>query len=307
MIGPHVRYPRWIVYDPANPASLAATVTGALSAPQAKRVTDVLVRIYGRVLVVRMEHHGGRTNPTLVHHGLAPWARWHVTTRQGVPIADLYDALEPMPASRVTTEIATDLGVPLLLMSNTGLPPTIGEHGVVRGSRGEFEHRPRSRNPGRSSKKFVNAYSIAVGLGYPYLRGEGRVAADGVTWLSRATKTSSGTGPAVFVGFHPKTGKVVIEYENPSRSRVARARRRQTRRVIGGRRVRRAAATWTSPVGAAKIRHYEAEHLSRVRRRARGNPCTPIDEALADWRSRRAYLDNAGNYRLCDPQGRTLE
>lgn len=63
---------------------------------------------------------------------------------------------------------------------------------------------------------------MAVSMGYPYLRGEGRVAADGRTWLSRVTKTSDGSGPALFIGWDSVTHKWVVEKNddarNPSKS-----------------------------------------------------------------------------------------
>lgn len=65
-----------------------------------------------------------------------------------------------------------------------------------------------------------SVYGMAVHLGYPYLRGEGRAAKDGTTWLSRVTKTADGTGPALFIGWNQLTRKWVVEPErqgnNPS-------------------------------------------------------------------------------------------
>jgi hypothetical protein len=61
-----------------------------------------------------------------------------------------------------------------------------------------------------------SVYSMAVHLGYPYLRGEGKVAEDGRTWLSRITKKADGSGPALFVGWDQATRKWVIEEEGAS-------------------------------------------------------------------------------------------
>lgn len=86
-------------------------------------------------------------NPTLVHHGLARSARWHVVTAgNNAPIADLY-GFEPNQASKLAEEIATLLRVPVLLLSNRGQPKTIAEHSIVRTRRGSIEHRPHRRNP----------------------------------------------------------------------------------------------------------------------------------------------------------------
>ena len=45
----------------------------------------------------------------------------------------------------------------------------------------------------------ASAYSIAVGYGYPYIRGDG-VEQEGA-WLGRFTKNPSGEEPAIYVGF----------------------------------------------------------------------------------------------------------
>ena len=64
--------------------------------------------------------------------------------------------------------------------------------------------RPRKRN-------FESSYSKAASLGYPYIRGEGKVYR-GKTWLNRFTKTSSGEGPAVYVGWDDKNRKWIIKH-----------------------------------------------------------------------------------------------
>lgn len=52
---------------------------------------------------------------------------------------------------------------------------------------------------------------MALSLGYPYLRGEGRTARDGRTWLSRVTKNADGSGPAIFVGWDSTKREWVVE------------------------------------------------------------------------------------------------
>lgn len=78
------------------------------------------------------------------------------------------------------------------------------------------------RNPSKRNPKRRNAGSVfskAVSLGFPYLRGEGKTAADGKTWLSRVTKSSDGTGPAAYVGWSQEKKKWIIERENVKRNR----------------------------------------------------------------------------------------
>lgn len=60
-----------------------------------------------------------------------------------------------------------------------------------------------------------NAYSVAVGMGYPYIRGDGRE--EGGVWLSRFTKTADGSGPALFIGFKGK--RTIIIEEKPSKKK----------------------------------------------------------------------------------------
>lgn len=73
---------------------------------------------------------------------------------------------------------------------------------------------------GERPKNPSSVYGMAVSLGYPYLRGEGRVSKDGRTWLNRVTKKTDGSGPAIFVGWDSILKKWVVERaagKNPRR------------------------------------------------------------------------------------------
>lgn len=73
---------------------------------------------------------------------------------------------------------------------------------------------PRGENPCRNPS---SVFSYAVSLGYPYLRGEGKVADDGRTWLSRVTKNADGSGNALYIGYDTVKRKWIVEREgNPS-------------------------------------------------------------------------------------------
>lgn len=118
---------------------------------------------------------------------------------------------------------------------------------------------PPGENPTRCNNP-SSAYSMAVRLGYPYIRGEGRVAADGRTWLGRATKTADGTGPAIFVGWDSANRKWIIEKEeaeNPSPLELRREARER----------------------AADIRKARLSRGPRFRESARGNPDLPEGDA----------------------------
>jgi len=64
--------------------------------------------------------------------------------------------------------------------------------------------RPRKRN-------IESSYSKAVSMGYPYIRGSGK-GYRGKIWLSRFTKTDSGEGPALYVGYDEKNKKWIIKH-----------------------------------------------------------------------------------------------
>jgi len=79
---------------------------------------------------------------------------------------------------------------------------------------GPMKFRSRRANP--KGRKFVSAHSIAASMGFPYVRGDGRESGSlpGV-WLSRFTRTSDGTGPALFVGFHGRQAVVEDQHGKP--------------------------------------------------------------------------------------------
>lgn len=54
-------------------------------------------------------------------------------------------------------------------------------------------------------------YSKAISLGYPYIRGNGKTAKDGKTWLSRFQQTPADDSPFLFVGWNGK--QYIIEKE----------------------------------------------------------------------------------------------
>lgn len=81
--------------------------------------------------------------------------------------------------------------------------------------RSEIRLYPGLRNPAINGS---SAYSKAVSLGFPYIRGDGKIARDQVTWLSRFTKTADGKGPAVYVGWQDVQRKWIVEKERAIRN-----------------------------------------------------------------------------------------
>lgn len=61
-------------------------------------------------------------------------------------------------------------------------------------------------------KEVISIYSRAAHAGYPWRYGEGRIASNGRTWLSRFQKTSDPDDTQVlFIGLDPETGEYVEE------------------------------------------------------------------------------------------------
>ena len=73
----------------------------------------------------------------------------------------------------------------------------------------------------RRKNPFVSAHSVAAGMGYPFLRGDGR-SVRGRFWASRFTRGADGRGPALYVYFDAKERPRTFKRKNS----VARRRRR---------------------------------------------------------------------------------
>jgi hypothetical protein len=146
-----VKTPRWLVLEQfsGSPSGRVYAMLSSqlLSKANAHKIGEDIATRIGRDVIVVMEHRGPRRNPTLVHHGKAKSARWHVVTAaDNYAVADLYGMLEPNTASKIVHNLATALGAPLLLLSNFGQPKTLAEHSIAREVSGSLEHRPQ-RNP----------------------------------------------------------------------------------------------------------------------------------------------------------------
>lgn len=68
-------------------------------------------------------------NPTLVHHGLVPSARWHVVTTEPPQkaVADIYAGSQPI-ARRITQTLANLLGEQLGMLDNAHMPASLKAH-----------------------------------------------------------------------------------------------------------------------------------------------------------------------------------
>ncbi len=79
---------------------------------------------------------------------------------------------------------------------------SLGKH------KGAYSVKVQRVNPGQS------AYSVAASKGYPYIRGEGKLAKNGHTWLSRFTRDAAGTSDGLYVGYDDKKKRWLIEHED---------------------------------------------------------------------------------------------
>jgi hypothetical protein len=103
-----------------------------------------------------------------------------------------------------------DSGLPM----REAVAETLTQYHASDDDRLEFKRRVSRRGFGLTSLENPSSvYSKAVSLGYPYLRGEGRTARNDRTWLSRVTRASDGSGPALYVGWDSINRKWIIETE----------------------------------------------------------------------------------------------
>jgi hypothetical protein len=162
----------WEIKDERAGVTLALVNATHLNRIEARRIGDRISTVLGGIPLA-MYHRAARPNPTLASHG-AGAARWHIiSAREQAAVADLY-RVEPGKASKIATEIATVLNVPMVLMSNRGLPKYLADHPIMRERSGSLEHRPTSRlnpkpkgrNPGGRRVVFGGRYELEAGEPY---------------------------------------------------------------------------------------------------------------------------------------------
>lgn len=128
-----------------------------------------------------------RPNPTLVHHGLARAARWHVVTLAGKPLADLYGGTLAW-ARRVAARIGRLAGgADVVLLGNRATPRRLADHPRTRvrsSSRRILRREPARRVQGRAR----NARRIH--------RNPGRPPIGALAQAQRVYKTFHGFGSA---------------------------------------------------------------------------------------------------------------
>lgn len=89
-----IRTPRWLVLEThaGQPTGRVEAILDGhrFSAAFAEGISQIMADLLRRPVIVVQEKRGARRNPTLVHHGYAQGATFHLLTRAGAPLADLY-------------------------------------------------------------------------------------------------------------------------------------------------------------------------------------------------------------------------
>jgi hypothetical protein len=349
------RGPFWRVVWAVNQRPAADLYTNASAL--ARRMAQAISDIHGAQMELvdllptssATTRYAPRRNPTLVHHGKANAARWHVVgydRRQGKQhaLADLYIA-DLTTAKNIGQELANLTRWQVQVLDNRGLRPALSQHkirGVVEparrnpspsplpgqtwrrrgggsvrvtsvgngsvvvtdlssGNRDRFDRldfiathtlagtRPNPKRKGRKPYGIghgrsmgPSALTIALDLGYPFPRGEGKATRAGA-WLSRFTKKMDGTGGAVFVGFDHKTGRTVIEHENPRRRGGPPMPRRQRRAAASGRFTKARHHARASVARGVRRLDLQRRASFGVGRNPRGGPRIVYNKLLGGW------------------------
>ncbi len=136
--------PRWLI-NTADRKRALATLIGSLPDTHARRVAQVIADKLEAKVVMVMDHGPRRRNPTLVHHGLAKDADWHVLWAvNGAAAADLYTPARDL-AKRVTQAISDVVGARMVLLDNLALPKYLRDHQVVLEAKPPGWRAPRPR------------------------------------------------------------------------------------------------------------------------------------------------------------------
>jgi len=200
------------------------------------------------------------SNPTLVAHGLAASAAWHLVT-QGPPkrpIADLYGMKQPL-AARVARLFATTMGEPVILYDNEGAPDgtPLKQHRKVHV---EVMGNPKRRND--DTWRDVQAVIDKMPLGSALKDAEiqAKATASLQSWLTSHLRHNRTVSRDEIRHAWMSALLQAAKKGNPSRSKTARTQRgsRKQTRLVRGRRAAKAGAR-----GA----YYRAASKARDRRR----------------------------------------
>lgn len=231
-------------YRITHGGKLVCEVAGRVSSAAVKRVARVIAK-----------------NPTLVHHGLAKGAAYHLTSTLSGPVADVYVPI-PMLARSIAQLVSNALNEQVEVTRNTMV------------GKGSVHSRAGSRSPGgrgRSTIPSRNPAEPVSGEVWSTLRGDkARVIAvtnARVQVLHLDSGNREWFGRSDFLsGYRPPRTR-----PNPSRSKKARTARGVKRGAGGNRKKRRAAAAGRTRL----FGHLAGRRSERIARRALANPYGP--------------------------------
>ena len=120
---------RWEIKNAHSDLLLAELNAWSINSRQANRIGKTIATMIRFPVSVSLQTRPA-PNPTLVHHGLAGAASWHIVTEDHQPYADLYYNLDKPHAARIARFIANLLGAPVLLLDNftLGQPKVLAQH-----------------------------------------------------------------------------------------------------------------------------------------------------------------------------------
>jgi hypothetical protein len=272
-----------------GPVAELAEVSGRI-------MDDKQALAFSRALAKRLKKPIGRQfvasarrNPTLVHHGFAQGAGFHVLTQAGAPLADLY--VYRSLAEPIARAFANLMGIPVLLAPNDWA----GEHGIKDPTghksplhAGTETVAPTKRNPSGKPVAGETWHTARGGRCKVVAVRGGRV-----TILHMETGNRETIDLAEFLASYRFGGRTAVnpgrarrkpKRANPSRTKRARSGRsahRQVRHELGARVARasaRAVRRPARPGNAAQALYYLQHHQARsARRKGLPNPTTLTD------------------------------
>lgn len=254
-----VAFPRWLVLTPHEPHEKLAVLSGKLTKRQAKNMAVTIATATGDNTLM-VEERRGASNPTLVHHGLAKGAAFHITSTLSGPVADVYGS-RPMVARAIAQLVSNAIGEQVEVTRNT----LVGK-GSVHSRVDNRLPRERFERPSR------NPIEPVPGEVWTTLSGD-KARVITVT-NARVQVLHLDSGNRAWIG----RSEFLAEYRpprtrpNPSRSKGARAGRRHLRQAYN-RKTRRAVTRQggTRFAFSPKSLHY----FDRSRARAAGRSPNP--------------------------------
>jgi hypothetical protein len=273
----------WEIKDERAGVTLALVNASHLNQREARRIGDRISTVLGGIPLA-MHLRTARPNPTLVHHGQARRAAWHITGKSHEPIGELYFGTSA--TARAIGSFLSDLfAKPIVMWENTefGSPPLETHKSMtVSGPRTAKRRNPKPKgrnNPGGRRLVFGGRYELEAGEPYrgPHVgvveqfiaygkRGAvygGLVYGDGrFHWLN-LSRGGMGTVPFDLAQVSPRDLWAGGSESNPSRSKAARARRRSVASKPNPPRLTRKVRRAIGSGRFVKAQHHQAQTVRR--------------------------------------------